>query len=439
MSTVLFYILLLYCTTDPILFHLHPVDDAEIPSKSIQWRTRQFVPLRIHAIHAVTFFSQPFPSTEQVKPPEGDNTENEEPQIIYPYEDQAALMAQRQDKTSSSSDAATSPFSTTLFIDFTNLMNHDLELAEAIQNDFTRFESFLRSGISIFVRDRFPDVVPDDQQPYFCALHNVPHTLPVRMLKTDRIGRLTAVTGTVTRTSDVRPELLVGTFRCNKCGLLAQGIVQQYHYTRPTLCRNPRCQNRSVNEFMLEIKESQFCDWQKLRVQENSDEIPPGSMPRSMDVIVRNEMVERAKAGDKCIFNGSLVVIPDGSALARAGEAVQGASGRIRGSSDAATGGGGGVRGLKQLGMRELTYRTCFVASSVIPMEAVARAGSVAGLANLVFGPKQTTDHEPDAHEVAMEFTEAQKMEIMGMKESSKLYDKVSEVELSYVFIKLGF
>jgi len=145
-----------------------------------------------------------------------------------------------------------------------------------------------------------------------------------------------------------------------------------------------------------------------------------------MDVIVRNEMVEKAKAGDKCIFSGSLVVIPDGSALARAGEAAQGASGRIRGS-DAATGGGGGVRGLKALGVRELTYRTCFVASSVIPMEAMARAGSLAGLANLVFGAKQVTDHEPDAQEVAMEFTEAQKIEIMGMKESSKLYDRMVE------------
>lgn len=330
-------------------------------------------------------------------------------------------MAQHQDKKSSDT-STTSSFSTTMFLNYTNLMNHDLELAEAIQNDFTRFDSFLRAGIAAFMRDRFPDI--SDQQ-YFCALHNLPHTLPVRMLKTDRIGRLTAVTGTVTRTSDVRPELLVGTFRCNKCGLLAQGIAQQYHYTRPTLCRNPRCQNRSPNDFMLEIKESRFCDWQKLRVQENSDEIPPGSMPRSMDIIVRNEMVERAKAGDKCIFNGSLVVIPDGSALARAGEAAQGSSGRIRGS-DAATGGGGGVRGLKTLGVRELTYRTCFLASSVIPIEAISRAGSVAGLANLVFGAKQVSDHEPDAQEIAMEFTDAQKIEILGMKESSKLYDQVS-------------
>lgn len=42
-----------------------------------------------------------------------------------------------------------------------------------------------------------------------------------------------------------------------------------------------------------------FVDWQRLRVQENADEIPPGSMPRSLDVVLRGEAVEKAKAGDK--------------------------------------------------------------------------------------------------------------------------------------------
>ena len=34
-------------------------------------------------------------------------------------------------------------------------------------------------------------------------------------------------------------------------------------------------------------------------------------MPRTLDVILRGEQVERAKAGDKCIFTGTLIVIPD--------------------------------------------------------------------------------------------------------------------------------
>ena len=37
--------------------------------------------------------------------------------------------------------------------------------------------------------------------------------------------------------------------------------------------------------------------------QENADEIPPGSMPRCVDVICRNEVVEMAKAGKIDVHN----------------------------------------------------------------------------------------------------------------------------------------
>ena len=38
-------------------------------------------------------------------------------------------------------------------------------------------------------------------------------------------------------------------------------------------------------------------------------------MPRSLDVILRSELVERAKAGDKCVFTGTFIVVPDVSQL----------------------------------------------------------------------------------------------------------------------------
>ncbi len=34
-------------------------------------------------------------------------------------------------------------------------------------------------------------------------------------------------------------------------------------------------------------------------------------MPRSLDVILRSEAVDKAKAGDNSIFTGTLIVIPD--------------------------------------------------------------------------------------------------------------------------------
>ena len=64
-------------------------------------------------------------------------------------------------------------------------------------------------------------------------------------------------------------------------------------------------------------------DWQKVRLQELSTDIPAGSMPRSIDVILRGDTVDEAKPGDKTIFTGTLVVVPDIVQLMKPGEKHQ--------------------------------------------------------------------------------------------------------------------
>ena len=99
-----------------------------------------------------------------------------------------------------------------------------------------------------------------------------------------------------------------------------------------------------------------------MRAQENADEIPPGSMPRSLDVILRHGAVDKAKAGDRVYFTGSLVVVPDISQLYKSGAAPVSAS---NAANKRGMGGGEGVTGLKALGVRDLTFRTAFIAHSV--------------------------------------------------------------------------
>lgn len=53
----------------------------------------------------------------------------------------------------------------------------------------------------------------------------------VRDLKTNKIGKLCSLKATVTRTSEVKPELLYGTFQCMDCRILAKDIQQQFKYT----------------------------------------------------------------------------------------------------------------------------------------------------------------------------------------------------------------
>ena len=374
-------------------------------------------------------------------------TTNDDIKKFYPYILQAERMAKVQlndddddddadEDSPNNSESFNSSFSTTLFCDYQHIYAFNTDLAEALTTDYIRFEPYLRNAIQIFLHDLHPQLKLHDasqKNKYFCAMHNLPTLLSMRNLRTETIGQLTSVSGTVTRTSDVRPELLIGSFRCQKCGLLAENIAQQYHYTRPILCRNPRCDNK--REFLLDLPLSVFTDWQKLRVQENSSDVPAGCMPRSMDVIVRNEMVERCKAGDSVVFVGSLVVIPDASALARAGEAPQ-SSKDLRGREDAG-GGGGGVRGLKALGVRELTYKTCFVATSVMPVDALERYRnqsanySAVAMANFLYGGGGGTDaleeEQKTAQEVAMEMSDEEKAEIRVMKQTPNLYSRMVE------------
>ena len=48
--------------------------------------------------------------------------------------------------------------------------------------------------------------------------------------------------------------------------------------------------------------------------------MPAGSLPRTMEVIFRNDIVEQARAGDKLVFCGSLVVVPDVSVITAPGQ-----------------------------------------------------------------------------------------------------------------------
>ncbi|XP_074268924.1 DNA replication licensing factor MCM6 [Silene latifolia] len=253
--------------------------------------------------------------------------------------------------------------SSTMFIDFSHVMQFNDALQRAISDEYLRFEPYLRNACKRFVNEQKPKVVADDNpnKDINVAFYNIPLVKRLRELATAEIGRLVSVTGVVTRTSEVRPELLQGTFKCLDCGTVIKNVEQQFKYTEPTICVNATCANRT--RWALLRQESKFADWQRARMQETSKEIPAGSLPRSLDIILRHEIVEKARAGDTVIFTGTVVVIPDILALTSPGERAE--FRRDSSQRKGAAVGNEGVRGLKALGVRDLSYRLAFIANSV--------------------------------------------------------------------------
>lgn len=106
-------------------------------------------------------------------------------------------------------------------------------------------------------------------------------------------------------------------------------------------------------------------DWQKIRLQEDSSEIPAGSMPRSIDVILRGEIVDMPKPGDKAVFTGRLVVVPDVVQLRKPGDRTLAANADMTNLKRSENNSMDGVTGLKKIGVKDLSYRMVFIACSV--------------------------------------------------------------------------
>ena len=59
---------------------------------------------------------------------------------------------------------------------------------------------------------------------YQIAIYNLPQITVIRDLRTLNLGRLMSIYGTVTRTTDAKPELIMGTFRCKACNNYVQNV-----------------------------------------------------------------------------------------------------------------------------------------------------------------------------------------------------------------------
>jgi DNA replication licensing factor MCM6 len=132
---------------------------------------------------------------------------------------------------------------TTLYVDFGHLLLKDDVLADAIQKHYYRFLPYIRRAVLNLVAEYEPEYLKINpssattdsanlqSRDFNVAFHSLPLVSGIRNLRTEKIGTLLSISGTVTRTSEVRPELLSGSFICEVCGGFVDEIEQQFKYT----------------------------------------------------------------------------------------------------------------------------------------------------------------------------------------------------------------
>jgi replicative DNA helicase Mcm len=193
----------------------------------------------------------------------------------------------------------------TLLILYEDLLAFDSLTAEKLKNDP---DSLLEDAVEAFKNIlKFQGTVTTNQT-YFVRLltKDKKSSLfkPLRNMRAKDIDSLIWTNGILVRCSTIRPKLINATFECVVCGSKFEVIQLTSRIKWPNFCNNQRCKAKTQSDFRLISKSSEFIDWQSIMIQEIPEELPPGRIPRSVQAILTNDLVDTVKPGDRINIMG---------------------------------------------------------------------------------------------------------------------------------------
>ena len=193
----------------------------------------------------------------------------------------------------------------TLVIYYEDLLSFDAQIAEMLRNDP---ESLLEDAVEAFKnvlkfqsgqlknKDCFVRISTRDK--------NSPLSIPIRGLRAKNIDKLIWFKGITIRSSTIRPQLVKAVFECNICGAQFEVIQLTTQLNSPKFCVTKNCKAKSRSDFRLISKKSEFIDWQSIMIQEIPEDLPSGRIPRSVQAILKHDLVDYVKPGDRVTLMG---------------------------------------------------------------------------------------------------------------------------------------
>jgi len=207
--------------------------------------------------------------------------------------------------------------SRSIIVDFEDTLTFDPTLAKSLIEKPDEYLQHANKAVWAQLKIEDPEYA-DEVKTVHVRFRGLPDKVPLRAIGAERIGKLAMTDGILVRSTSVKPLLVKAAFRCRKCQTI-QYIEQTGMLIKPPLeCTEPSCRRKGQFEFVEE--ESSFINSQEIRVQERPEDLPPGQLPRSMDVKLLEDLVDIARPGDRISVIG----------IVRAAQEVLPRRGRLR-------------------------------------------------------------------------------------------------------------
>ncbi|XP_078251276.1 DNA helicase MCM9-like [Rhinoraja longicauda] len=133
-----------------------------------------------------------------------------------------------------------------------------------------------------------------------------------RIPKTRDVGHFLSIVGTVIRTGMVKVLEYEHEYMCNKCRhvfTVTPDFEQHYAFCRPTSCPNPEgCNSIKFSRLSGASSSCSSCrDYQEIKIQEQVQRLSVGSIPRSLLVVLEDDLVDTCKSGDDVTLYGMVM------------------------------------------------------------------------------------------------------------------------------------
>ncbi|KAI1820443.1 MCM-domain-containing protein [Xylaria intraflava] len=132
-------------------------------------------------------------------------------------------------------------------------------------------------------------------------IFDLPVHYTLRQLRQSHLNCLVRVSGVVTRRTGVFPQLNYVKFDCMKCGATLGPFQQESNVeVKIKYCQN--CQSRGP--FTINSEQTIYRNYQKLTLQESPGTVPAGRLPRTREVILLWDLIDKAKPGEEIEVTG---------------------------------------------------------------------------------------------------------------------------------------
>ena len=191
-----------------------------------------------------------------------------------------------------------------LIINIDDLRSYNREFATGLLNEpneyLPAFDAALHMSVELAANPLKDDT---KNKQYYIGLRGSfgDHHVNPRTLRSVHLGKMMSLEGIVTRCSLVRPKILKSVHYCETTTKFHQREYRDatMYGTLPPSSTVYPTEDENGNRLTTEYGHSLFRDHQMISIQEMPERAPPGQLPRSIDVVMDDDMVDRCKPGDR--------------------------------------------------------------------------------------------------------------------------------------------